>query len=138
MALSSTDLPGRAAAAITSGACALLRQPSVHYGAHAEDVVVQLAKDRGATRILPIVTSSLLGQPAVVAAIFGRPGESAANAVRRFIESLGLPTRLSQLGVDESALPRVAETGLDNAFVKANLRPIETAADVMRILHTAW
>lgn len=76
-------------------------------------------------------------QQAELSAIFGEPGESAADAVRRFIESLGLPTRLSQLDVDESSLPRVAETGLNNAFVKANLRSIETAADIMTILRSA-
>ncbi|MBR0828667.1 iron-containing alcohol dehydrogenase [Bradyrhizobium manausense] len=71
-------------------------------------------------------------------AIFGEPAKSAADAVRGFIESLGLPTRLSQLGIDGSALPRVAETSLTNAFVKANLRPIETATDIMSILHAAF
>ncbi|MGY4572649.1 iron-containing alcohol dehydrogenase [Bradyrhizobium sp. USDA 3256] len=76
-------------------------------------------------------------QQAELSVIFGEPGKSAADAVRRFIESLGLPTRLSQLSVDESTLPRVAETGLNNAFVKANLRPIETAADIMTILRAA-
>ncbi|MBR0873291.1 iron-containing alcohol dehydrogenase [Bradyrhizobium tropiciagri] len=76
-------------------------------------------------------------QQAELAAIFGEAGQSAADAVRYFIESLGLPTRLSQLGVDLSTLPRVAETGLNNAFVKANLRPIEAAADVMTILRAA-
>lgn len=70
--------------------------------------------------------------------MFGDSGESAAEAVRQFIASLGLPTRLSQLGVDETTLPRVAETGLGNAFVKANLRPIQSADDVMAILRTAY
>ncbi|MGB3865313.1 MAG: iron-containing alcohol dehydrogenase [Xanthobacteraceae bacterium] len=76
-------------------------------------------------------------QQAEIASIFGHRGESAADAVRRFIDSLGLPTRLSQLKVDENVLPRVAETGLGNAFVKANLRPIQSADDVMAILRAA-
>jgi maleylacetate reductase len=78
-----------------------------------------------------------IAQQAALAAAFGEPGGSAADAVRRFIASLGLPTRMSELGVDESKLPRVAETGLGNAFVKANLRPIQSADDVMSILRAA-
>lgn len=74
---------------------------------------------------------------AEIASAFGRPSEPAADVVRHFIDSLGLPTRLSQLNVDESLLPRVAETGMGNAFVKANLRPIQSAADVMTILRAA-
>ncbi|MGX9389483.1 iron-containing alcohol dehydrogenase [Nitrobacteraceae bacterium UC4446_H13] len=77
-------------------------------------------------------------QQAELASVFGDSGGSAAEAVRHFIASLGLPTRLSQLGVDEKTLPRVAETGLGNAFVKANLRPIQSADDVMAILRTAY
>ncbi|MBN8974838.1 MAG: iron-containing alcohol dehydrogenase, partial [Rhizobiales bacterium] len=77
-------------------------------------------------------------QQAELASVFGNSGASAAEAVRQFIASLGLPTRLSQLGVDEKTLPRVAETGLGNAFVKANLRPIQSADDVMAILRTAY
>jgi alcohol dehydrogenase class IV len=77
-------------------------------------------------------------QQAELASVFGDSGRSASEAVRRFIASLGLPTRLSQLGVDETTLPRVAETGLGNAFVKANLRPIRSADDVMTILRAAY
>lgn len=77
-------------------------------------------------------------QQAELASVFGNSGASAAEAVRQFIASLGLPTRLSQLGVDDKTLPRVAETGLGNAFVKANLRPIQSADDVMAILRTAY
>lgn len=73
-----------------------------------------------------------------IAAALGDPGQSAASAVRRFIAGLGLPTRLSELGVSEATLPRVAETGLNNAFVRANLRPIHSAEDVMTILRAAY
>jgi maleylacetate reductase len=74
---------------------------------------------------------------AEIALAFGQSGKPAAEVVRHFIDSLGLPTRLSQLDVDERLLPRVAETGLNNAFVKANLRPIQSAEDVMTILRAA-
>jgi alcohol dehydrogenase class IV len=74
---------------------------------------------------------------AEIAIALGQPGKPAAEVVRHFIHSLGLPTRLSQLDVDERLLPRVAETGLNNAFVKANLRPIQSAEDIMTILRSA-
>ncbi|WP_168855471.1 iron-containing alcohol dehydrogenase [Bradyrhizobium brasilense] len=77
------------------------------------------------------------GRQAEIAAAFGAAGQSATDAVRHFIASLGLPTRLSELAVEDGALPRVAETGLGNAFVKANLRPIQSAEDVMTILRAA-
>lgn len=75
---------------------------------------------------------------AEIAAAFDETGKSAADAVRQFISGLGLPTRLSELGVSESTLTLVAETGLNNAFVKANLRPIRSVDDVMTILHAAF
>ncbi|MDF3809372.1 MULTISPECIES: iron-containing alcohol dehydrogenase [Rhodopseudomonas] len=74
---------------------------------------------------------------AEIATALGQSGKPAADVVRQFIHSLGLPTRLSELDVDERTLPRVAETGLNNAFVKANLRPIESVEDVMAILRAA-
>jgi maleylacetate reductase len=87
--------------------------------------------------VLDFNAPASVARQAELAAAFGEPGGSAAEAVRRFIASLGLPTRLSQLGVDESTLPRVAETGLGNAFVRANLRPIQSTDDVMTILRAA-
>lgn len=77
-------------------------------------------------------------QQAEISSAFGQHGKPAADVVRHFIASLGLPTRLSQLDVDRNLLPRVAETRLNNAFVKANLRPIKSAADVMAILEAAY
>jgi maleylacetate reductase len=58
--------------------------------------------------------------------------------VRELIASLGLPTRLSQLGVDAAILPRVAESALGNAFVKANPRPVASVNDAMEILRAAY
>ncbi|MES5488877.1 iron-containing alcohol dehydrogenase, partial [Bradyrhizobium sp. INPA03-11B] len=67
------------AVVIPPGALAMLRQPSVHYGARAEDAVERLARDHGSARILPIVTSSLCGNP-VVEATLKRLGPSALPA----------------------------------------------------------
>lgn len=73
-----------------------------------------------------------------IAEACGSPGRPAAEAVRDLIASLGLPTRLSELGIEAGILPRVAESALGNAFVKANLRPVTCVADAMEILRAAW
>lgn len=73
-----------------------------------------------------------------ISAALGRPGDCAADVVREFIASLGLPTRMSLLQVDRASLPRVAETALGNAFVKANLKPVTSAADILTILEAAY
>jgi alcohol dehydrogenase class IV len=75
---------------------------------------------------------------AAIAAAFGRPDLSAAGAVRAFIRSLDLPDRISELGLARDALPRIAESSLSNAFVRANVRQVTGAADLEVILETAW
>ena len=73
-----------------------------------------------------------------IAAACGGAGRSADAVVRDLIASLGLPTRLSELGVPKDCLPRVAESALGNAFVRANLRPVTTLEDVMEILQESY
>lgn len=78
------------------------------------------------------------GRQAWIAEACGGAGLPAADAVRALIASLGLPTRLSALGVAKDVLPRVAESALGNAFVKANLRPVVTVPDALEILQAAF
>ncbi|HYD69164.1 iron-containing alcohol dehydrogenase [Azospirillum sp.] len=78
------------------------------------------------------------GRQAWIAEALGGPGRPAAEVVRGLIAALGLPTRLSDLGVAAETLPRVAESALGNAFVKANLRPVTTVDDAMAILRAAF
>ncbi|MCJ2126639.1 iron-containing alcohol dehydrogenase [Methylobacterium sp. J-077] len=73
-----------------------------------------------------------------IAAALGRPNASAAEAVRDLVIALGLPSRISELGVVKADLTRIAETSLGNAFVRANLRPIPGVDDLMAILEMAW
>jgi maleylacetate reductase len=73
-----------------------------------------------------------------IAEACGGLGRPASEVVRELIASLGLPTRLSQLGVDAAILPRVAESALGNAFVKANPRPVASVNDAMEILRAAY
>ncbi len=73
-----------------------------------------------------------------IAEACGGLGRPASEVVRELIASLGLPTRLSELGVDVAILPRVAESALGNAFVKANPRPVASVNDAMEILRAAY
>ena len=73
-----------------------------------------------------------------IAAALGRPDASASDAVRDLVVDLGLPTRLSDLGIAHEELAKIAETSLDNAFVRANLRQIEGIGDLLAILKAAW
>ena len=72
-----------------------------------------------------------------IAEALGRPDASASDAVRDLVVGLGLPARLSDLGISPRDLARVAETALDNAFVRANLRPIDSISDLLAILEVA-
>ncbi len=51
--------------AIGAGMLNLFRLPIVHYGCHAEEAISRLASERGARRVLPVVTSSLLANRTV-------------------------------------------------------------------------
>lgn len=76
-------------------------------------------------------------EQALVSAIMGRPGEAASVVVREFIESLGLPTHLSQLGIAADALPAVASAAMESHYLHNNPRPIRSEAEVMELLMTA-
>jgi alcohol dehydrogenase class IV len=92
--------------------------------------------------LLPAVLDYNLSHSAneqmLIADAMARPGVPAADAVREFIAKLGLPTRMSALKVAKDALPRVAESALGNAFVRANRRSVTSAADIMEILERAY
>jgi len=74
----------------------------------------------------------------LVAAALGRPGESAAAAVRALIAGLGLPTRIRDVGVERALLPKVAEQAMSNLWVRTNPRPVAGPPDVLGILEAAW
>jgi alcohol dehydrogenase class IV len=92
--------------------------------------------------LLPAVVAynAPLSGPAQVdiARALGAPDAAANESLRAFIAGLGLPTRIAELNVPREALSRIATTSLGNAFVKANLRPIEGEKDVLTILAAAF
>ena len=72
-----------------------------------------------------------------IANALGRDGESASKAVGDLIASLGLPRRLSDVGVTRDRFAEIAERAARHPVVKANVRPLQTPADVMEILELA-
>jgi maleylacetate reductase len=62
-------------------------------------------------------------QLAEIAAALGDANTPAADQVERLVAQLGLPTRLSMLGMDRARLPIIAEKGMANMWVRTNPRP---------------
>lgn len=74
---------------------------------------------------------------ALVSATMGRPGEPAADVVREFVQGLGLPTRLSELGVGREVFPSIAAAAMESHYLYNNPRPIRSEAQVMELLELA-
>lgn len=77
-------------------------------------------------------------QMAEIAAALGEPGRPAADQVEDLIKALGLPTRLSQLGLARERLAIIADKGMANPWVHSNPRKISEAAQLRGILESAW
>ena len=77
-------------------------------------------------------------QMAEIAAALGTPDLPAADQVEALIAGLGLPTRISQLGIDPSRLAVIAQKGMANPWVRSNPRPIGDAAQLEALLQQAW
>jgi alcohol dehydrogenase class IV len=76
-------------------------------------------------------------QQKAIAAALGMPGVPAAEAVAALLDELGLPRRLADVGIEAAQLPLIAERALQSPVVKANPRPIGSAADILEILALA-
>lgn len=63
---------------------------------------------------------------------------SASEGVRSLLLDLGLPLRLRDIGVSQAQLDLIAETSVQNRWVRTNPRRIGSAADVRQILDLAW
>ena len=77
-------------------------------------------------------------QMAEIAAALGEPGRPAADQVEDLIKALGLPTRLSQLGLAHERLAIIADKGMANPWVHSNPRKISEAAQLLALLQSAW
>ncbi|SKA20871.1 maleylacetate reductase [Enhydrobacter aerosaccus] len=72
-----------------------------------------------------------------VSEAFGRPGVAAADLIAELVQSLGLPRRLSDVGVGRDRFREVAEKSMHDRAVLNNPRPITQPAQVMEILELA-
>lgn len=103
----------------------------------------------GAARGVPHGITSCLMLPAVMrwnapvnehrqrdlAHILG--SEEAGPAIEAFVRGLGLPTRLSELGIAEAEIPGLAARWNGDAPIATNPRPVRSAADLEAILRLA-
>ncbi|OYU46350.1 MAG: alcohol dehydrogenase, partial [Burkholderiales bacterium PBB4] len=76
-------------------------------------------------------------QLAEVAAALGDAHTPAADQIEALIASLGLPTRIGQLGIDRARLPVIAEKALANPWVRSNPQPLTDVAGVLGVLESA-
>jgi maleylacetate reductase len=74
---------------------------------------------------------------AQIAEALRAPNLDAAEALERFVATLGLPTRLSQVGVTPSQFQTVGEITMTEIFTQTNPRPIRGPSDVIEILKLA-
>jgi maleylacetate reductase len=61
-----------------------------------------------------------------------------ASALERLIRALGLPGRLRDAGIEESALLPLAEAALANSCMATNPKPIESAGQILSVLRAAY
>jgi len=67
-----------------------------------------------------------------------RPGEAASAVVRELVDSLGLPTRLRDVGIKRSDFDEIAARALLYPQLANNQVPVTSTAQVNQILEIAW
>jgi maleylacetate reductase len=72
-----------------------------------------------------------------VSEAFGKPDTPAADLVANLVAGLGLPRRLSEVGVGKDRFREIAEKSMHDRAVLNNPRPIKGPAEVMEILELA-
>jgi maleylacetate reductase len=72
-----------------------------------------------------------------VSEAFGKPDMPAADLVANLVATLGLPRRLSEVGVGKDRFREIAEKSMHDRAVLNNPRPIKGPAEVMEILELA-
>lgn len=65
-------------------------------------------------------------------------GAAAADAVRRLVADLGLPSRLSEVGVVRDDFAGIAKDALEDIIVAANPRPVTSTDEVLGLLEQAY
>jgi maleylacetate reductase len=73
-----------------------------------------------------------------ISTAMGHPGVAASKVLDRFIAGLGMPRRLSEVGVADTDLPRLAENCMLDDWTYSNPRKIDSPGQVMEILKSAF
>jgi maleylacetate reductase len=73
----------------------------------------------------------------VVAEKLGRPGARPCEVMRDFVKSLGLPTRLSEVGIGADRIAELARQYDGTGPISTNPRPVRGAGDLEEILRLA-
>lgn len=73
----------------------------------------------------------------VIAETLGRPGGDAADLIERLIADLGLPQRLSEVGVAAARFRDIAEHAMSDICVHTNPRKVRGPDDIVEILERA-
>tara|TARA_X000000368_G_C23013732_1_gene704705 strand:+ start:84 stop:1226 length:1143 start_codon:yes stop_codon:yes gene_type:complete len=73
----------------------------------------------------------------MIASALGRPNLKAYEAVKELIVDLGLPSKLSDVGIGSELYDKIVEYALEHQIVLSNPKPITKADDVYQILDFA-
>lgn len=73
-----------------------------------------------------------------IATALGKPNQPASTSMGELIASLGMPTRLRDVGVERDHFEAIANGSLANAWVRANAQPITSPDEVLSILERAY
>jgi len=72
-----------------------------------------------------------------VATALGHPGKDVGDLLERLISDLGMPTRLSDIGISPDEFDKIAELSMPVPWIPHNPRPIENPSQVREILDIA-
>nr|WP_050386539.1 iron-containing alcohol dehydrogenase [Bradyrhizobium pachyrhizi] len=72
-----------------------------------------------------------------LATALGAPGEPAGDAFAQFTSKLGLPSRLSDVGITEDKFEQISKIAIKHRFVQANPRPFKNEAEIVDLLRMA-
>jgi maleylacetate reductase len=124
-----------------SGRMAAVNMGASHALGHALGGTCAVAHGHTSCLMLPHVlrynAAENPGKQAKVAAAMGHPGEAAADVVSAFIAALGLPRRLSEVGVTREHFAKIAEHAMHDEWLHLNPRKIERIEQVIDILEAA-
>lgn len=68
----------------------------------------------------------------------GDDPESAAERVAAFLQGIGMPARLRDVGVPEEELPLIARDAMEDFNLHRNARPVTAPDDLMPLLRSMW